>query len=224
MKITLINGNPKPTGFTQKSLDVVASYLQGKGITVESLRLADRRILDCIGCFNCLRTGKCVLDDDVEAIIQTMRESEGFVVGSPVRNAHITACYKRFIERITYILGFTLDLENKYTMGISSVGLLGGKSANKKFCCLQSVFHTHLSSFVFSSVGIPSNQNFDKTQSKLLRSAEKLVQDISSRRERTLIDKFSFAIDRAILRKFMLGKQPETYANVIKSWKSKGYY
>jgi multimeric flavodoxin WrbA len=224
MKVTIINGNPKPGGgVTQKSLDVVASYLREKDVTVEYIRLADKRILDCIGCFNCLKTGKCVLNDDVENIIQTMLESDGFVVGSPVRNAHITACYKRFIERITYILGFTLVLENKYTMGISSVGCLGGKSANKKFCCLQSIFHTHLSSFVFSSVGIPANKKFAKVESRLLKGADNLIHDISTRKERTFLDKISFIIDRTVVRRFMLEKQPEVYANVIKSWKSKGY-
>ncbi|MFH0960011.1 MAG: flavodoxin family protein [Pseudomonadota bacterium] len=223
MKITIINGNPKSGGFTEKSLNIVASYLKKKDLTVDYIGLADKRVLDCIGCFNCLKTGECVLNDDVSAIIQTMLESDGFVIGSPVRNAYITACYKRFIERITYILGFTLALENKYTMGISSVGYLGGKSANKKFCCLQGVFHAHLSSFVFSSVGIPANINFDTIESRLLKGADKLIQDISTRKERTLFDKISFLIDRTVVRKFMLEKQPEVYANVIKSWQSKGY-
>ena len=223
MNITIINGSPKPIGFTHQSLDIVASYLKEKNVKIAYIKLADKHIDDCIGCFTCLKTGKCVLNDDVEGIIQTMLESDGFVVGSPVRNAHITACFKKFIERITYILGFTLDLENKYTMGISSVGYLGGKSATKTFCCLQSIFHTHLSRFVFSSVGIPTRPNVVKTKSRLLKGADKLTQDISNHRERPLHDKISFLIDRIIVRKFMLQKHPEVYANVIKSWKSKGY-
>lgn len=223
MKVTVINGNPKPGGFTQKALDTVVSHLREKDITVDSIRLADKRILDCVGCFTCLKTGKCVIDDDVESIIQTMLESDGFVVGSPVRNAYITACFKRFIERITYILGFTLALENKYTIGIASVGYLGGKSASRKFCCLQGIFHTHLSDFVFCSVGIPARLNSVNIERRLLKAADKLIQDISNRRERPLHDKISFLIDRAIVRKFMLERHPEVYANVINCWKSKGY-
>jgi multimeric flavodoxin WrbA len=223
MKVTVINGNPKLGGFTQQALDTVVSHLKEKDITVNYIRLADKRILDCVGCFTCLKTGKCVIDDDVESIIQTMLESDGFVVGSPVRNAYITACFKKFIERITYILGFTLVLENKYTLGIASVGYLGGKSASRKFCCLQGLFHTHLSDFVFCPVGIPARLNSAKIEQRLLKAADKLVQDISNRRERPLHDKISFLIDRIIVRKFMLERHPEIYANVIKCWKSKSY-
>lgn len=223
MKISLINGSPKSSGFTHEILEMAGNRLIEKDVQVNSIKLGEKNIRDCIGCFNCLKTGQCVMDDDLVTIMDVMLDSDGFVVGSPVRNGLITACYKRFVERITYILGFTLALENKYTMGIASVGFLGGKSVSKKFCCLQGIFHTHLSSFIFSSVGIPATKSMKKMESKVLGGVDKLVADVSSGKGRPLIDKLSFSIERTILRKFMFEKNPDIYRNVIKNWNFKGY-
>jgi len=38
------------------------------------------------------------------------------------------------------------------------------------------------------------------------------------------MDRVAFAIERRFMRKLMFEKYPEVYANVIKSWKEKGYY
>ncbi len=223
MNILIINGSPKHGGFTGGALDFAATCLQGKGVTINHVRLADMTIHDCRGCFNCLKTGKCVIPDDVETIIKEMIKADGFVIGSPVRNALITACFKKFIERITYILGFTLALEDKYTLGIASVGYIGGKSISRKFCCLQDVFHTHLSDFVFCSVGIPSEKNMAKVESRLAIATDKLIADISRRPQRSFYQRTSYLIDRVVIRKFMIERHPDVYANVIESWKSKGY-
>lgn len=223
MKISLINGSPKSSGITHEILEIAGNHLGEKDVQVDSIKLGEKNIRDCIGCFNCLKTGQCVIDDDLGSIVEVMLASDAFVVGSPVRNGLITACYKRFIERITYILGFTLALENKYTMGTASVGFLGGRSVSKKFCCLQGVFHTHLSSFIFASVGIPATKNLKQIESKVINGADKLIADVSFAKERPLIDKMSFAVERTILRRFMFEKNPDVYSNVIKNWKLKGY-
>ena len=141
MKVFVINGNPKKGGFITGVLDIISSYLETQDVEVQNLRLAEAQIADCIGCLHCLKTGTCVLTDDMNNIIQTMMEVDGYVVGSPVRNGLTTACYKRFYERITYLLGFPLFLEDKYTLAISCVGYMGGKAVNKRMLGLQDIFH-----------------------------------------------------------------------------------
>ena len=223
MKILVINGNPKQGGFTAGVLDIVSSYLAAQDADADVLRLADVRIEDCIGCFQCLKTGKCVLDDDMGEIIQKIVEAEAYVVGSPVRNGLVTACYKRFIERITYLLGFALQIEDKYTLAISSVGLAGGKAVSRKLVGLQDVFHTHLSAYLFFRTGIPTKIQPEDVREKLERAADKLLSDVKSRRTRGLLDRLSRRIDRLVVRKLMLARSPETYAYVIERWKEKGY-
>ena len=224
MNIAIINGSPQKGGFTTQALSLAESRLIEKGASTQTIKLIDSNIQDCIGCFNCLRTGKCVIEDDVERLIAVMLESDGLVIGSPVRNGLITACLKRFIERITYILGFTLALENKYTLGIASVGIFGGKSVSRRFCGLQGIFHTHLSGFIFASVGIPTRpQALEQMRQRLLAGADRLVEDIKGRKERSVTSRISCSLDRMILKRFMFQRNPDIYHNVIQQWRLKGY-
>jgi len=223
MKILVINGNPKQGGFTAEALAIVSSYLQEKGVEVINLRLADADIKECTGCFQCLKTGRCTLTDDMDNIRQTMLEVDGFAVGSPVRNGLTTACYKRFYERITYLLGFTLALEDKYTLAVSSVGFMGGKAVNRKLVALQDVCHTRLSDYIFCKVGIPARMRAVDMKQKLEKAAEKLIYSIKKRSSRSFSERILFAIDRIVMRKFMFDKNPELYTYVIKCWKKKGY-
>jgi len=223
MAILVINGNTKKSGFIAEALEIVSSYLRANSLAVQYFRLGDAHIEECIGCFHCLRTGECVLKDDMAEIIQAMRRAEGFVIGSPVRNGLVTACYKRFYERITYPLGFPLLLADKMTLAISSVGYLGGKKVNRDLLGLQSVFHARLSGFVFCRTGIPTKIRPDALRPLLEISAGKLVADIGAPPPRGVWGQISFALERLIMRKMMFEKHPDLYAHVIKCWQEKGY-
>jgi multimeric flavodoxin WrbA len=129
MNVISIYGNPKDGGFVHGCLDVISQELEGRGASVERLLLKDAGVQDCVGCFTCLRTGKCPLPDGMDDICDRLRAADGFVVGCSVRNGTFTALYKRFWERITYPLGFTGDLSDKHVLSVSTVGLMGGRKA-----------------------------------------------------------------------------------------------
>lgn len=224
MNILMMNGSPKVGGFSDGALNIVASYLEKQGIEARQVRLADADIQECIGCFACLKTGKCVLTDDMEEITARMLDADGFVVASSVRNGLPTACYKRFYERITYTLGFPLLLEDKYTLAICSVGLMGGKGVNKRLLGMQDVCRTTLSGYIFCSVGgIPPKKQPEDIQDRLEQGAAKLIEDIRTRRLKGSFERISSAVDRMIMSRFMFAKSPEAYAHVIECWKQKGY-
>jgi len=223
MKILVVNGNPKKDGFIAGALDTISSRLAAGGAQVERLRLADQDIRDCVGCMTCLRTGKCILDDDMGRIIAAMLEADGLVVGSPVRNGLTTACFKRFYERISYPLGFTLLIEDKHTLAVSSVGIMGGKAVNRRLLGLQDLFHTRLSGYLFFKVGMPRTLDPGNVRGRLERAAARLIDDISRRRQRRLWDRAACAVDRFVVGRFMLARHPEAFAHVIQCWKDKGY-
>jgi multimeric flavodoxin WrbA len=224
MQIQVINGNPKHGGFIAGALEIIAARLQAKGANVQNLSLAGARISDCTGCFHCLQTGECVLNDDMADIIRKMKTADGFVVGGSVRNDLTTACYKRFYERITYLLGFPLLLEDKYTLAVGAVGFAGGKAASRKMLGLQEVFRTRLSGFLFYSVGIPTRLNPVDVKPALERVADKLMADITNRRPRPFFDRLAASLDRWVMGKFMFKKSPATYRYVIDCWQKKGYW
>ncbi|MEW6359954.1 MAG: flavodoxin family protein [Planctomycetota bacterium] len=223
MKVLVINGNPKRDGFIGGSLDIIANRLQARGAEVDRLNLADARIEDCRGCFACLRTGACPVDDDMAGIIRRMAEADGYVVGSPVRNGLVTACYKRFYERITYLLGFTLAIEDKHTLAVSSVGFAGGKAVNRKLLGLQDVFRTRLSDYLFFKIGIPSRFGPEDVRESLEQAADRLMHDIETNARKGIIAHIAAAVDRIVIRRCVFAKDPAAFAHVIQRWKEKRY-
>lgn len=223
MKIMVIDGDPKKGGFIPGCLYLIGASLASRGAETQTVRLAERDVRDCTGCFHCLKTGDCVIADDMAGIIAGMRSADGFVIGSPVRNGLTTACYKRFLERITFVLGFSLALEDKYTLAVGSVGFMGGRSVCKTNLGLQGPFHTRLSGFVFHAVGMPPKMTPEDLRPELERAAGQLMRDIETRRPRSLMDRAQCAIDRLVMGRLMLRKQPETYAHVLRCWKDKNY-
>lgn len=224
MRILVLDGDPKRGGFVGGALGLVAERLAGQGAEVESVRLADKRVQDCVGCLRCLKEGRCVLDDDVAGIMAAIREADGLVVGSPVRNGMTTACYKRFYERITYLLGFTQALADKYVLAVSSVGALGGRGVCRALLGLQGVFHARLSGHEHLRLGIPTRLTVDQARPRLERAADRLAGDIRSRKGRGLAGSAALWLDRLIVGRLMLRKKPEFYAHVIGEWRKRGWW
>jgi multimeric flavodoxin WrbA len=222
MKIVVINGSPKPGGFTAGALDIISERLVSRGAQVRAFRIADQRIGECTGCFTCLNTGVCTQRDDMDEIVPAMLEADGIVVGSPVRNGLTTSTYKRFLERITYVVGFPLLLDGKQTLVISSVGYAGGRGVSRTHLGLGSMY-ARLSGFLFFRTGIPGKLKPGDVRARLERAVDTLLADISAGTSRSVWTRCVDAINRFAMRKLMFEKTPDLYAHVIRCWRSKGY-
>lgn len=222
MKILAIYGNPKHGGFVHDSIDHVAAHLEEKGVDVERLHLADADIRECIGCFHCLRTGTCPIEDDMSKIIKQMQEADGFITGASVRNSYFPALYKKFIERITYILGFGRELSGKHVLAIGAVGYASGKK-NLKNMLTFSGFQTNVSGYLFFRTGIPSRLKVSDVKPRLGAGADKLYHQISNNASMPIWTQIGGAIDNFIVRRFMLKPNPDhVYDYIIKRWREKG--
>lgn len=222
-RLMLINGSAKSAGFLGEAERVVVGHAQNLGAEVDTLHLREAAIEECLGCFQCLRTGECSHRDDMDAIIERMQAADGFVVLGPVRNGDVASGYKRFYERITYRVGFPLLIEHKYTLAISSVGYMGGKFASRRFLGLQDVCHSQLSGHLHFAVGIPSRPLDEQQRTRIYAAVEKLLRDIERKKVRGWINAAGFAVDRFIMSRLMFAKEPDVYANVIHHWREKGY-
>lgn len=99
-KILLINGSPNKNGCTDAALQEVADTLNKNGVDSEILWLGKKPMQDCIACFKCQETEKCVFGDLVVEIAERMDEFDGLIVGSPVYyggpNGRLTSFLDRF--------------------------------------------------------------------------------------------------------------------------------
>ena len=101
-KVLLINGSPNEHGCTDAALREVADTLEKNGVKSEILWLGKKPMQDCIACFNCQETGKCVFGDVVVDIAQRLDEFDGIIAGSPVYYGGPTGRLTSFLDRLFF--------------------------------------------------------------------------------------------------------------------------
>lgn len=102
MKVILVNGSPHQEGCTYTALKEVEGALNKNGIETEIFQIGTKPVAGCIGCGNCLKTGKCFVDDRVNEFLEKVPETDGFVFGTPVHFAATSGMLSSFMDRVFY--------------------------------------------------------------------------------------------------------------------------
>lgn len=69
------------------------------GHEVEFISLKDKEIKFCKGCLACQKLGRCVIDDDANAITAKMREADVIVWATPIYYYEMSGQMKTLIDR-----------------------------------------------------------------------------------------------------------------------------
>lgn len=70
------------------------------GLDVEYVFLKGKEIKYCIGCMSCQKTNKCVLNDDVAAIMAKVKETEVIVYATPIYYYEMSGQMKTLLDRL----------------------------------------------------------------------------------------------------------------------------
>ena len=70
------------------------------GNIVKTINLRDIELKYCIGCLSCQKTGKCVLNDDVGALLPLFAAADVLVFATPVYYYSVSGQLKTMIDRI----------------------------------------------------------------------------------------------------------------------------
>ena len=106
MKVVYLSGSPRKNSNTDAMLRKCSSKLEG-----ELIKLSDYNIKFCTSCYACLKTGKCIIEDDMSQIIlPKILEADAIFVGTPVYFNNVSAQLKAFIDRSWPVRG---KLRNK---------------------------------------------------------------------------------------------------------------
>lgn len=105
MNVIAINGSPKAEGNTYLALKTVTDELEKEGISTEIIHVGNKKIQGCLACRKCAenKNEKCVINDDVNEIIQKMKSADGIIIGSPVYFASIAGTMKCFLDRAFFV-------------------------------------------------------------------------------------------------------------------------
>ncbi len=101
-KVLFINGSPNESGCTAAAMDEMIRVLNESGIETEQLWLGKKAVPDCMACYQCMSAGKCVFNDEVNAIGSRIDEFDGIVVGSPVYYGGPNGRLTSFLDRLFF--------------------------------------------------------------------------------------------------------------------------
>ena len=188
MKVLMINGSPKANGNTAIALEEMKKVFEQENIEVEYFHVGNKNIRGCVSCYSCKNTGKCVFDDEVNAIAKNFEECDGLVVGSPVYYASANSTLVSFLTRLFYSAPFDKTMK----VGAAVVAARRGG--------LSSTFDELNKFFTISGMPVASSQYWNSIHGRMPGEANEDGEGLQTMR--TLAKNMSF-----LMKSIALGKE-----------------
>ena len=99
-KVLILSGSPRKGGNSDILCDEFLRGAIDAGNQAEKIRVAEKNISACTGCYYCKNNGgRCVFNDDMGEILQKIIDCDVLVLSSPVYFYSICAQLKAVIDR-----------------------------------------------------------------------------------------------------------------------------
>ncbi len=98
-KVLILSGSPRKGGNSDILCDEFMKGALESGHQVEKIRVAEKSVGFCRACYACRDSGKCVIKDDMAAILEKMIDCDVMVLASPIYFYSIDAQLKAVIDR-----------------------------------------------------------------------------------------------------------------------------
>lgn len=110
-KVLILSGSPRKRGNSDLLCDEFARGAKEAGNNVEKIRVSEKKIGYCTGCYYCQKSGGvCAIKDDMAELLQKMIDADVIVLSSPVYFYSIDAQLKTVIDRT---VARWLEVKNK---------------------------------------------------------------------------------------------------------------
>ncbi len=188
MKVLILNGSPRSNGNTAAVTAEMVRVFESEGVETEVLPVGTLRICGCRGCSACKKTGKCVMDDEVNEYAKKFEECDGMVIASPVYYAGANATLVALLDRLFYSTKF----DKRMKVGASVVvARRGGCSAT---------FDQLNKFFTISGMPVASSQYWNSVHGAMPGEAEQDAEGMQT--ARTLARNMTF-----LMKSIALGKE-----------------
>lgn len=99
MKVLALTGSPRKGGNTETLVAAIMGGATASGAHCETIRLPDLAIAPCIGCGGCTKTGRCVIQDDMQGLYDMVDAAHVVLLASPIYFYGLSAQTKGFVDR-----------------------------------------------------------------------------------------------------------------------------
>ena len=100
MKVIGFIGSPRKDGNTSHVVSKILEGAEEAGAETEIWYSGELDIRPCKGCLSCVKSGRCVIDDDMQNIYGSLKQADALVLGSPVYMGQMSAQAKMFTDRL----------------------------------------------------------------------------------------------------------------------------
>jgi multimeric flavodoxin WrbA len=134
-----ISGSPRRNGNTELLIKEFMRGAEASGHKTELIILSELKISPCTSCGTCQKTGKCIIDDDMQLMHKKLLEADCIVFASPIYFCGVSAQLKSFIDRCQtlwsrkYILKQELISPDKGKRSGYFISTAGSKDYNEVF-------------------------------------------------------------------------------------------
>jgi multimeric flavodoxin WrbA len=217
--------------FSGNTATLVREALKGaeeSGAIVTEIFLPKKKIEFCTGCNTCLSSGKCIFNDDFEAVRDLLYDADGIIWGSPTYGLAPNAIMKNLIDRFGQYERFTSSLGGKYTVGISTCAGTGAKKVAKNltdFASSSLFLRGYNSGTLGVSIGPKDITKETKTLEKARGLGRKITKDIERANKYPLQNLFGRLINvfsKAIYVKLILKLKDDAMKAVYRNLTQRG--
>ncbi len=97
MKVLGISGSPIKNSNTDQAL---LKVLSATGLETEFIKLKDYTVAPCQACLGCIKTNRCVIEDDGILLAEKAKEADALIIAGFTPYSSLDARTKAFIERL----------------------------------------------------------------------------------------------------------------------------
>ena len=134
-KVLIISSSPRKGGNSDILCDAFAEGAKEAGNEVEKIRVSEKKIGYCTGCYYCQKSGGvCAIKDDMNELLQKMIDADVIVLASPVYFYSIDAQLKTVIDRT---VARWLEVKNKEFYYIATSADKDKKSQERTIECFR---------------------------------------------------------------------------------------
>lgn len=115
-KVIVISTSLRVGSNSDKLADKFIEGAQAAGNEVEKITLSGKSIGFCKGCLACQKLGKCVIDDDANAIMQKVLEADVVCWATPIYYYEMSGQMKVLIDRMNAMYSLDYKFRDVYML------------------------------------------------------------------------------------------------------------
>lgn len=135
VRVVVLKGSPRAKGNSSTLAEEAAAGAREEGAVAETFHLHSMDIRPCRGCDGCVKTGVCVVKDDMRILGPKLKAADAVVLASPVywftMSAQLKACMDRWYAlwhpKNDFLKGRRIGIILAY--GDSDLAASGGRNA-----------------------------------------------------------------------------------------------